>query len=98
MANQKEFPKMHVSLYVSDLAKSVQFYTAFFGVVPNKVKSGYAKFILNEPALIISFVENPEKVQANFGHLGFQVASKEEMEDRLESAKLLGRFIPRELP
>ncbi len=55
MANQKEFPKMHVSLYVSDLAKSVQFYTAFFGVVPNKVKSGYAKFILNEPALIISF-------------------------------------------
>ena len=90
MANQKEFPKMHVSLYVSDLAKSVQFYTAFFGVVPNKVKSGYAKFILNEPALIISFVENPEKVQANFGHLGFQVASKEEMEDRLESAKLLG--------
>ena len=87
---ENKFPKMHVSLYVSNLGKSVQFYTAFFGVMPNKVKEGYAKFILEEPSLIISFIENPERVSANFGHLGFQVGSQEEMNERLESAKLLG--------
>ncbi len=88
--SENKFPRMHVSLYVSDLGKSVQFYTAFFGVLPSKVKEGYAKYELNEPALIISFIQNPERVQSNFGHLGFQVATHEEMKDRLEVANLLG--------
>lgn len=87
---ENKFPRMHVSLYVSDLGKSVQFYTAFFGAHPSKVKEGYAKFTLNEPSLVISFIQNPDRVQANFGHLGFQVASQEEMNERLESAKILG--------
>jgi catechol 2,3-dioxygenase-like lactoylglutathione lyase family enzyme len=87
---KKGFPRMHVSLYVSVLEKSLDFYKAFFGVAPNKVKSGYAKFILEEPALVISFIENAERVQSNFGHLGFQVETKEIMTERLEAARLLG--------
>lgn len=81
---------MHVSLYVSDLAQSIRFYTAFFGQGPEKVKEGYAKYVLQYPSLIISFVENPALVQPRFGHLGFQVQHKEEMEQRLEKAKSLG--------
>jgi len=87
---KKGFPRMHVSLYVSDLEKSLQFYKAFFGVAPEKVKSGYAKFILEAPSLIISFIENAERVQSNFGHLGFQVETKEIMTEKLEVARLLG--------
>ncbi len=63
---------MHVSLYVSDIAKTKEFYTKFFGQEPNKTKNDYCKFILDSPALIISFVQNKERVQQNFGHLGFQ--------------------------
>jgi len=81
---------MHVSLYVSDIASTVNFYTAFFGQPASKVKSGYAKYELENPGLIISFVQNADRVQSNFGHLGIQVASRELMEERLETARNLG--------
>lgn len=80
---------MHVSLYVSDLASTVNFYNTFFGQAADKVKKGYAKYILESPSLIISFIENEERAKPNFGHLGFQVETKEEMHRRLEVAKKL---------
>ena len=87
---KKDYPRMHVSLYVSNLENTIKFYKGFFGVFPNKVKSGYAKFILEEPSLIISFIENKDRVQSNFGHLGFQLETKELMLDKLNSARSLG--------
>ncbi len=84
------FPRMHVSLYVSNLQETLKFYTAFFGIHPEKVKPGYAKYILEKPSLIISFVENPSRVIANFGHLGFQVENPEELEKRKNIARNLG--------
>lgn len=81
---------MHVSLYVKDIAATVDFYNKFFGQQASKVKPGYAKYMLDEPSLIISFVEAADKVQANFGHLGFQVATKEELENRLEQTHTQG--------
>jgi catechol 2,3-dioxygenase-like lactoylglutathione lyase family enzyme len=84
------FPRMHVSLYVSDLASTVDFYTLFFGIEPVKVRTGYAKYVLEEPPLIISFVENKERVQQNFGHLGFQVEALAELNSRLAAAERTG--------
>ncbi len=81
------FPRMHVSLYVSDIQKSVEFYTNFFGQEPAKVKANYAKYVLEKPSLIISFVENKERVQSNFGHLGFQVETLEQLSNKLASVK-----------
>lgn len=83
-------PRMHVSLYVSDIKATTDFYTTFFNQEASKIKQGYAKYELESPGLIISFVENAERVQSNFGHLGFQVESKEEMFSRLEIAKKQG--------
>lgn len=84
------FPRMHVSLYVSNLTASVNFYTTFFGQPATKIKPGYAKYVLDSPSLIISFIENPDRVQANFGHLGFQVETFEDMSDRLVRARAQG--------
>lgn len=84
---ETSFPRMHVSLYVSDLASSINFYTTFFGQPASKVKKGYAKYELSEPGLIISFIENPDRVQSNFGHLGIQVETQEEMYNRLAIAR-----------
>ncbi len=83
------FPRMHASLYVSNLQNSVDFYTRFFGQDPVKVKPGYAKYVLESPSLIISFVENKERVQSNFGHLGFQVETVEDLNIKLWEAKKL---------
>lgn len=81
---------MHVSLYVSNLAETVDFYNTFFGQRPEKIRKGYTKYLLEKPALIISFIENPERVRSGFGHLGFQVETKEEMESRLAVARREG--------
>ncbi len=86
--NTNLFPKMHVSLYVKDIKQTVNFYTQFFGNKPVKVKNDYAKFVLDKPSLIISFVENKDRVQQNFGHLGFQVETIEELNKRLWEARM----------
>lgn len=80
------FPRMHISYYVSDIDKTVDFYNKFFGVPPQKVKSGYAKYILEQPSLIISFVQHPERVSNNFGHFGFEVDSQEALKVKLGQA------------
>ncbi|QDA62344.1 ArsI/CadI family heavy metal resistance metalloenzyme [Hymenobacter jejuensis] len=84
------FPRMHVSLYVSDLTATVDFYTVFFGQPAAKIRRGYAKYVLGKPSLIISFVENPGRVASNFGHLGFQVETVEELNQRLDVARAAG--------
>lgn len=81
---------MHVSLYVSNIEQTVNFYNTFFGQEPTKVKPKYAKYTLESPSLIISFVENAERVQGNFGHLGFQVETKAEVEERMAAMKVHG--------
>jgi catechol 2,3-dioxygenase-like lactoylglutathione lyase family enzyme len=86
MKTKNPYPRMHVSLYVSNLEASVSFYNSFFGLPAAKIRPGYAKYVLEQPSLIISFVENSERVQQNFGHLGFQVETPEELKARLQDA------------
>lgn len=88
---------MHVSLYVSNLERTVDFYQKFFQVPAHKVKTGYAKFVLNEPSLIISFIENAELVKAQFGHLGFQVQDDEKLQNALSAAKSAGLEVREEM-
>ena len=83
----ENFPRMHVSLYVTDLSQTVDFYTSFFGQAPEKVMKDYAKYILEKPSLVISFVENADRVRPNFGHLGFQVETSERLNALLEVAR-----------
>lgn len=89
MKTEVSYPRMHVSLYVSNIEQTVAFYDKFFGQPASKIKAKYAKYMLADPALIISFVENPSRVQSNFGHLGIQVETKEQMEKHLENARAL---------
>jgi catechol 2,3-dioxygenase-like lactoylglutathione lyase family enzyme len=88
---------MHVSLYVQDIQRTIDFYTRFFGQVPSKVRHAYAKWELAEPGLIISFVENPDRVQAHFGHLGIQVGSAQALTERLAAAKSAGLDVREEM-
>jgi len=88
---------MHVSLYVSSIEHTVNFYNSFFGKQPEKVRKGYAKYLLNSPSLIISFVENKERVQAHFGHLGFQVETLQELNERLTAAQQSGLLTREEI-
>jgi predicted enzyme related to lactoylglutathione lyase len=41
----------HLAINVSNVDRSVPFYAALFGATPEKVRPGYAKFSITEPAL-----------------------------------------------
>ncbi len=79
--------RMHVSVNVANLERSLYFYMHFFGVEPVKVREGYAKFDLMDPPLNFSINENPLDTRTQ-GHLGVQVKSTrtvQEMHERLKA-------------
>ena len=72
----KNVARMHVALNVADLDRSVAFYEALFDRPPVKRRPDYAKFTLDEPALVFSL--NPVRPGVGpdrLSHLGFEVAS-----------------------
>ena len=88
--NAQTTSTMHVSLQVANVQSTVDFYKSFFGQVPTKVKPGYAKFELEQPGLVISFVEQAQSTPS-FGHLGIRVASESVLKlfyDRVKDAGL----------
>jgi predicted enzyme related to lactoylglutathione lyase len=70
----------HLALTVADVERAIPFYRALFGVDPSKVRPGYAKFEVTDPAL--NFTLN-EGERANglgaFNHAGIQVASTDDV-------------------
>lgn len=71
--------KLHVSLDVVNLDKSVQFYTTLFGAQPTKLKPGYAKFDLASPAVNLTMQEKEHCCLQGLSHLGIRVDSTEEV-------------------
>ena len=70
----------HLALTVSDVERAIPFYEALFGTQPEKVKPGYAKFSVTEPAINFTLNEGErgEKLGA-FNHAGIQVASTDDV-------------------
>ncbi|HEV7862078.1 MAG TPA: ArsI/CadI family heavy metal resistance metalloenzyme [Acidimicrobiia bacterium] len=66
--------RVQLALNVSDVDAAVEFYTRLFGVGPAKRRPGYANFALDEPALKLVLIENPE-APATLNHLGVEVGS-----------------------
>ena len=86
--------RMHVSLDVDDLERSVAFYRALFDREPAKRFDDYAKFVLEDPALVFSL--NPvggPRSETRLSHLGIQLApgQLEEVDARLRAAGLVPR-------
>jgi catechol 2,3-dioxygenase-like lactoylglutathione lyase family enzyme len=83
--------KFHLSLNVSDLERAIAFYRTLFGVGPAKHYPDYAKFEVEEPAVIFSLVPHRPSCGTAMGHLGFRlpdVAAVRAIADRLEAAGL----------
>ena len=85
--------KVHLALNVSDVARSVDFYRAVFGVEPVKSKPGYAKFDISEPALNLTLnQDNALTAHGALNHLGVEVPSTTEVlaaRERLQKAGLV---------
>ena len=68
--------KPHVSINVRNVAESIEFYRRMLGVEPAKVRTGYAKFDVQNPPLNLALNEMPHlKSSGALSHLGLQVRS-----------------------
>ena len=85
---------VHVSLNVSDLARSVDFYRRFFGE-PKKLKADYAKFVGAEPEIHLALQPGRRGSEGGaLSHLGIRVDSFDAVRDWRRV--LAGRGLPAE--
>ncbi len=78
--------RLHVSLRVADLDRSVAFYNTLFGMEPTLVKQDYAKWESSDPPVLLSVVS---RGAPGFDHLGIQsddVADVEALHARVSPA------------
>jgi catechol 2,3-dioxygenase-like lactoylglutathione lyase family enzyme len=80
MTNQVQVLKAHVSINVRNVERSIDFYRRMLGLEPSKVRTGYAKFDVQNPPLNLALNEVPSLVEAGaLSHLGLQVASTDDV-------------------
>jgi len=90
-ATAKKLTTFHVSLNVSDLARSIDFYQKLFGTPAAKRRPDYAKFELEDPPLVLSLEPSGASGVGALNHVGFRLSGAEELVDlqrRLEIAGL----------
>ena len=69
--------RVHIAITVSDLERSVGFYTTLFGALPTVLKEDYAKWMLEDPRLNLSISTGGGA--SGVDHLGIQTETPEEL-------------------
>lgn len=71
--------KAHLALNVNDVTESIEFYRKLFGIDPSKVRTGYAKFDVQNPPLNFTLNQGSVPNRGALSHLGIQVGSTEDV-------------------
>lgn len=69
--------KAHLALNVRDVERSIEFYQKMLGIEPSKVRTGYAKFDVQNPPLNLTLNQHSFNERGVLSHLGLQVGSTE---------------------
>lgn len=77
--------RIHIHVGVENLDKNIKFYTALFGAKPVKIKSDYAKWMIDDPR--INFAISTRTDKKGIDHLGIQVEENSELEELRERFK-----------
>ena len=85
--------KFHASLNVSDLARSIEFYTALLGTGPAKLYADYAKFEVESPPLVLSLKPKRACAGGPLNHLGLRVVTVEQLRSIQERVARVGARI-----
>src|SRR5689334_22874544 len=86
--------KAHLALNVHSVERSIDFYKKLLGIEPSKVRTGYAKFDMQNPPLNLTLNQNNFSERGALSHLGIQVASTADvlaMRERWIEAGLITR-------
>jgi catechol 2,3-dioxygenase-like lactoylglutathione lyase family enzyme len=71
--------KAHLAINVNKVEESIDFYRKLWGIEPSKVRTGYAKFDVQNPPLNLTLNEVRFSGRGALSHLGIQVASTEDV-------------------
>lgn len=71
--------KAHLALNVKNVESSIEFYKKMLGIDPSKVRTGYAKFDVQNPPLNLTLNEVQFEGRGALSHLGIQVAATEDV-------------------
>ena len=85
--------KFHASLNVSNLARSIEFYTALLGEGPVKSYEDYAKFEVDVPPLVLSLKPKRACAGGPLNHLGLRMTSLAGLQAIHERMKQVGARI-----
>ncbi|HEV7797052.1 MAG TPA: ArsI/CadI family heavy metal resistance metalloenzyme [Pyrinomonadaceae bacterium] len=86
--------KAHLALNVHNVDGSIEFYRRLLGIEPSKVRTGYAKFDVQNPPLNLTLNEVAFNGRGALSHLGIQVASTSDvlaMREKWANAGLVTR-------
>jgi catechol 2,3-dioxygenase-like lactoylglutathione lyase family enzyme len=68
-----------MAINVRDIDASTQFYRKLFGIEPSKVRTGYAKFDVQNPPLNFTLNQSPFGDAGALSHMGIQVGSTDDV-------------------
>src|SRR5882724_11560880 len=94
-ANEVVALKAHLALNVRNVEQSIEFYKLLLGIEPAKVRTGYAKFDMQNPPLNLTLNEHPFNERGALSHLGIQVATTADVVSLRERRARVG-LIPRD--
>jgi len=95
MASKINTLKAHLAINVRKVEESIPFYTKMFGIEPSKVRTGYAKFDVENPPLNFTLNQVPFGERGALSHLGIQVERSEDVIAMRDHWKAVG-LDPRE--
>jgi catechol 2,3-dioxygenase-like lactoylglutathione lyase family enzyme len=84
--------RVHISIEVADIQKSVDFYSRLFQVQPTKSRDDYANFRMEAPQLHLALVHNPARSQEPHSnrHYGIELFADERLAEWRAAAKQAG--------
>lgn len=71
--------RAHIALNVRHVERSIEFYKKMLGIEPSKVRTGYAKFDVQNPPLNLTLNEVAFKERGALSHLGIQVRTTDDV-------------------
>jgi catechol 2,3-dioxygenase-like lactoylglutathione lyase family enzyme len=71
--------KPHLALNVRNVEQSIDFYRRMLGIEPSKVRTGYAKFNVENPPLNLTLNQAAFQERGALSHLGLQLASTDDV-------------------
>lgn len=71
--------KAHLAINVRNVTESIEFYRKLLWIEPSKVRTGYAKFDVQNPPLNLTLNEVPFGERGALSHMGIQVSSTEDV-------------------